>query len=48
MVGMMMSTSAIPIVFPPSEFKNKTFVDGGLTTFMDVVGGIDYCKDKGH
>jgi len=42
-----MATSAIPVVFPPRIHNNKTYIDGGAASFMDVTGGINYCKDKG-
>jgi predicted acylesterase/phospholipase RssA len=35
-----MSSSAIPGLFPPIEFKNSMFVDGGALKNYDLVGGI--------
>ena len=35
-----MSTSAIPLVFPPTNYNNRTYIDGGANTFIDVIGGI--------
>ena len=46
-VNLLMSTSAIPGIFPFVEWRNTTFVDGGVANFMDVEGGIKYCEDKG-
>ena len=43
-----MSTSAIPITFPPTNYNNRTYIDGGANTFIDVIGGIQNCKDKGY
>lgn len=31
-INLLMATSAIPIIFPPIEFKNYLYVDGGLIT----------------
>ena len=43
-VNMLMSSSAIPGVFPFNEWRGRQFVDGGVVKMMDVVGGIEYCK----
>ena len=42
-----LASSAIPIGFPPVEFKNNTYVDGALASFVDVTSGINLCRNKG-
>jgi len=46
-VNMVMSSSAIPIFFPFIEWRDTQFVDGGALKNFDVVGGIEYCTEKG-
>ena len=38
-----MSSTAIPIYFPPYKFNNDVYVDGGLTSNILIYEGIDYC-----
>ena len=39
----LMSSTAIPIAFPPHQFLNDYFVDGGLTSNIVLDEGISYC-----
>jgi len=43
-VLLLMSTSAIPVVFPPVKYKNYMYVDGGTLSneLLDVVHSSDY------
>lgn len=45
-VDVLMSSIAIPIVFPPYPFLNDLFVDGGVTGNILLNEGINYCKQK--
>ena len=45
-VDILMSSIAIPIVFPPYPFLNDLFVDGGVTGNILLNEGINYCKEK--
>ena len=40
-VKVLMSTSAIPIVFPPIELNNSLYVDGGIIS-NSIINGIDH------
>lgn len=42
-LDIIMSSTAIPIYFPPHEFKNNLYVDGGLSSNILVYEGINYC-----
>lgn len=42
-LDIIMSSTAIPIYFPPYEFKNNLYVDGGLSSNILVYEGINYC-----
>ena len=39
-LNMIMSSSAIPGIFPYNEWRNTTFVDGGMMKNFDPDGGI--------
>jgi predicted patatin/cPLA2 family phospholipase len=39
----LMSSTSIPILFPPYKFNNDIYVDGGITSNILVNEGIDYC-----
>lgn len=44
---LILSSTAIPIYFPPHHFKNDSYVDGGLTSNILLYEGINYCiKNK--
>lgn len=45
---MLMSSSAIPGLFPYQLFRNSTYVDGGMLKNFDVVAGIDHCTSIGY
>jgi len=38
-----MSSTAIPLAFPPYRFLNDIFVDGGVSSNILLTEGIDYC-----
>ena len=42
-VDLIMSSTAIPIYFPPYKFKNDLYVDGGVTSNLLMYEGINYC-----
>ena len=42
-IDIIMSSTAIPVLFPPYEFKNNLYVDGGLTSNVLLYEGINYC-----
>ena len=42
-IDILMSSTAIPIAFPPHQFLDDIFVDGGLTSNVLLNEGIDYC-----
>lgn len=42
-IDIIMSSTAIPIYFPPYEFKNNLYVDGGVSSNILVYEGINYC-----
>ena len=44
-VNILMSSSAIPGLFPFIEWRNTTFVDGGMMKNFDPDGGILHCKE---
>lgn len=41
-----MSSTAIPILFPPYRFNNDLFIDGGLTSNILLNEGINFCLKK--
>ena len=45
-VNPIMSSTAIPIIFPPHEFLNDIFVDGGISGNILVEEAISYCLEK--
>jgi predicted patatin/cPLA2 family phospholipase len=42
-IDIIMSSTAIPILFPPYGFKNNLYVDGGVTSNILLYEGINYC-----
>jgi len=44
--NVLMSSTAIPLLFPPYQFNDDIFVDGGLTSNLLVNEGIDFCLDN--
>lgn len=42
-IDIILSSTAIPIYFPPHQFKNDSYVDGGLTSNILLYEGINYC-----
>jgi predicted acylesterase/phospholipase RssA len=43
---LIMSSTAIPLLFPPHSFLNDMFVDGGLTSNILLYEGINYCLEN--
>jgi hypothetical protein len=41
-----MSSTAIPILFPPYPFDNDLFIDGGLTSNILLNEGVNFCLNK--
>ena len=41
--NIIMASTAIPILFPPYEFNNDIYVDGGLTSNILIYEGIQFC-----
>jgi predicted patatin/cPLA2 family phospholipase len=41
--NIIMASTAIPILFPPFEFNNDIYVDGGITSNILMYEGIKYC-----
>lgn len=42
------SSAAIPVVFPHKEWKNSYKYDGGAYQGTDIVSAINACKDMGY
>lgn len=40
-IKVLMTTSAIPVIFPPIEFNNSLYVDGGIIS-NSIINGIDH------
>lgn len=47
LVDASLASSAVPIIFPAIEFKGKMYQDGGLKHGIDILSGINECKEKG-
>ena len=45
-IDIIMSSTAIPILFPPYEFKNNLYVDGGVSSNILSYEGINYCLNN--
>lgn len=43
----MMTSSAIPVLFPNVNFRGNTYVDGGVKIGVDIAAGINKCLDAG-
>jgi predicted acylesterase/phospholipase RssA len=46
-IDILMSSTAIPLLFPPHSFNNDTYVDGGISSNILVNEAINYCL-KNH
>ena len=44
--NIIMASTAIPILFPPFEFNNDIYVDGGITSNILIYEGIQFCIDN--
>mmetsp|Transcript_33355 Transcript_33355/g.24103 ORF Transcript_33355/g.24103 Transcript_33355/m.24103 type:complete len:174 (-) Transcript_33355:186-707(-) len=40
-------SGSIPVVFPPTYFKGRYYMDGGTVVNANIVSGIEMCKDLG-
>jgi predicted patatin/cPLA2 family phospholipase len=45
-IDIIMSSTAIPIYFPPYEFKKDLYVDGGVSSNLLIYEGINYCLNN--
>jgi predicted patatin/cPLA2 family phospholipase len=43
-----MSSGGYPVFFPNIQFRNRTYMDGGVKVSMDVFSGINKCLDNGY
>lgn len=46
-VKAVVSSAAVPVAFPPSNWNNSTYSDGGLMHMVDIEGAIEHCIEKG-
>jgi predicted patatin/cPLA2 family phospholipase len=42
-----LSSSAVPILFPNIKFRNNNYMDGGVKIGVDIPSGINKCLDDG-
>ena len=40
-------SESIPIAFPPQNFKNATYCDGGVINNIDIAAAVTYCQNLG-
>jgi len=45
LVEAVMSSAAVPCVFPYQEFNGYTFFDGGVASMIDIAGAIERCLE---
>jgi len=43
LIEAVMSSAAVPFVFPYQSFSGYTFFDGGVSSMIDVIGAIERC-----
>jgi len=43
-----LSSSAIPVIFPHILFNNNSYIDGKLGSKVDTTSGISICRDLGY
>lgn len=48
LINAILSSSAVPVIFPAIEFKGKMYQDGGVKHGVDILSGINECKKKGY
>lgn len=41
------SSSSLQLVFPPQNWRNSTWVDGGVVNNIDMMAAVNYCQEKG-
>lgn len=42
------ASSSIPMVFPPLQWNNVTWSDGGIVKNIDISSAVRYCLDEGY
>ena len=42
-----LSSASYPVVFPLTNFRNNTYMDGGVKVSVDIAGGINKCIENG-
>lgn len=47
LIKVVMSSSAVPVIFPSIKYNNTYYEDGGVIHGIDVVSGINECRNKG-
>jgi len=47
-VNAVLSSSAVPSVFPHIDWNDATYSDGGLMTSIDFRGAVEGCIDLGY
>jgi predicted patatin/cPLA2 family phospholipase len=47
-VQSVLTSSAFPIIFPNIQFRNATYMDGGVKVSLDITAGIHKCFDLGY
>lgn len=45
LVNAVVSSAAVPMVFPYTSFENHVFFDGGVAHMMDVPGAVQRCYE---
>jgi hypothetical protein len=43
-----MTSTAFPVIFPNIDYKDNTYIDGGVKLSVDIAAGIQKCIDKGY
>jgi len=43
-----LSSTAVPVAFPPNQFNGKYYIDGGWRSTIDVTSGIQQCLEMGY
>jgi predicted patatin/cPLA2 family phospholipase len=47
LINAILSSSAVPIIFPAIDFKGGLYQDGGVKHGVDILSGVNECKKKG-
>ncbi len=43
----LMTSAAFPVIFPNIDFRNNTYMDGGVKISVDIAAGINKCMEDG-